>query len=35
MEDFKVAEKKTQVAKEPATDSKYVSRVRTKYIEDP
>ena len=34
MEDFKVAEKKTQVAKEPATDSKYVSRVRTKYIEE-
>ena len=34
MEDFKVAEKKTQVAKEPATDSKYVSRVRTKYTEE-
>jgi large subunit ribosomal protein L5 len=34
MEDFKVAEKKTQVAKEPATDSKYVSRVRTKYFEE-
>ena len=29
-----MAEKKTQVAKEPATDSKYVSRVRTKYIEE-
>ena len=34
MEDFKVAEKKTQVAKEPATDSKYVSRVRTKYAQE-
>ena len=34
MEDFKVAEKKTQVAKEPATDSKYVSRVRTRYTEE-
>lgn len=34
MEDFKVAEKKTQVAKEPATDSKYVSRVRTRYNEE-
>ena len=34
MEDFKVADKKTQVAKEPATDSKYVSRVRTKYTEE-
>ena len=29
-----MAEKKTQVAKEPATDSKYVSRVRTKYTEE-
>jgi len=29
-----VAEKKTQVAKEAATDSKYVSRVRTKYVEE-
>ena len=29
-----MAEKKTQVANEPATDSKYVSRVRTKYIEE-
>ena len=34
MEDFKVAEKKTQVAKEAATDSKYVSRVRTKYAQE-
>ena len=34
MEDFKVAETKTQVAKETATDSKYVSRVRTKYNEE-
>ena len=34
MEDFKVADKKTQVAKEPATDSKYVSRVRTRYTEE-
>ena len=29
-----MAEKKTQVAKEPATDSKYVSRVRTKYAQE-
>ncbi len=29
-----MAEKKTQVAKETATDSKYVSRVRTKYVEE-
>ncbi len=29
-----MAEKKTQVAKEAATDSKYVSRVRTKYVEE-
>jgi len=29
-----VAEKKTQVAKEAATDSKYVSRVRTKYAQE-
>lgn len=29
-----MAEKKTQVAKEPATDSKYVSRVRTRYTEE-
>ena len=29
-----MAEKETQVAKEAATDSKYVSRVRTKYVEE-
>ena len=29
-----MAEKKTQVAKEAATDSKYVSRVRTKYAQE-
>ena len=29
-----MADTKTQVAKEPATDSKYVSRVRTKYTEE-
>ena len=29
-----MAETKTQVAKEAATDSKYVSRVRTKYVEE-
>ena len=29
-----MAEKKTQVANEPATDSKYVSRVRTKYAQE-
>ena len=29
-----MAEKTTQVAKEAATDSKYVSRVRTKYVEE-
>ncbi len=29
-----MAEKTTQVAKEAATDSKYVSRIRTKYIEE-
>lgn len=29
-----MAEKKTQVANEPATDSKYVSRIRTKYVEE-
>ena len=29
-----MAEKTTQVAKETATDSKYVSRVRTKYVEE-
>lgn len=29
-----MAEKETQVAKETATDSKYVSRVRTKYVEE-
>lgn len=29
-----MADKKTQVAKETATDSKYVSRVRTKYVEE-
>ena len=33
MEDFKVADKKTQVAKEPATDSN-VSWVRTRYTEE-
>lgn len=29
-----MAEKKTQVANEAATDSKYVSRIRTKYVEE-
>ena len=29
-----MAEKKTQVANEPATDSKYVSRIRTKYVQE-
>lgn len=29
-----MAEKKTQVAKETATDSKYVSRIRTRYTEE-